>query len=78
MNERAQRENILAHLLACKTLTPVEALDMYGCFRLGARIWELKQPQHGSHPIITKMVTLDSGKRVAEYIYNFGQERQAA
>lgn len=78
MIERAQREHILDHLMACNTITPVEALDLFGCFRLGARIWELKQPAHGSHQIITKMVMLDGGKRVAEYSYDFGQARRAA
>lgn len=78
MIEKAQREQILSHLMACKSITPIEALDLYGCFRLGARIWELKQPEHGAHQIVTKMVAIDGGKRVAEYTYNFGQVQRAA
>lgn len=37
-----QKELILNHLRKHKTITPLEALRKYGCFRLGARIYELK------------------------------------
>ena len=38
-----QSEAILNHLKAGKTLTPLEALDRFGCFRLAARIIELRR-----------------------------------
>lgn len=33
---------ILDYLLKGNTITPLEALDLFKCFRLGARMWELK------------------------------------
>ncbi len=60
-----QRDLILAYLKAGKTLTALEALDMFGCFRLSARIKELKDD---GHMIMTRMIlTKHSRKRVAEY-----------
>lgn len=37
-----QIEQIKNHLLAGNTLTPLEALGVFGCFRLAARIDELR------------------------------------
>jgi len=38
-----QTEMIRAHLQAGRDITPVEALNQYGCFRLAARIDELRK-----------------------------------
>lgn len=45
-------------------ITPLEALEVIGTFRLGARIWELKRD---GWPIETDMVKTPSGKRIARY-----------
>jgi len=37
-----QRNDILTYLQSGRSLTPLKALDLFGCMRLGARIWELK------------------------------------
>lgn len=37
---------ILDHLKAHHSITPLDALRLYGCMRLGARIWELKRMGH--------------------------------
>lgn len=37
-----QKELIKHHLLSGGTISPIEALQKYGCFRLGARIWDLR------------------------------------
>lgn len=37
-----QTEQIRAHLQAGQDITPLEALDRYGCFRLASRIAELR------------------------------------
>jgi len=50
--------------LSTRPLTALEALEGCGCFRLAARIKELRF--HG-HKIITTMVTLPTGKSVAQY-----------
>ncbi len=37
-----QREQIKDHLTDGKAITPIEALNLYGCFRLAAIIFNLK------------------------------------
>jgi hypothetical protein len=37
---------------------------MFGCFRLGARIWDLKRR---GEDIVSERYTTTSGKRVAKY-----------
>lgn len=37
-----QIKAILEHLKKHGSITPFEALQEYGCFRLGARIWDLR------------------------------------
>lgn len=39
---KSQKDRIKAHLLSGKSISPLEALNLYGCFRLGARIWDLR------------------------------------
>lgn len=41
-----QTSQILDHLKAYHTITPLDALRLYGCMRLGARIWDLKRMGH--------------------------------
>ena len=44
MKNNSQRKKILHYLENHKNgITPREALDRFGCFRLGARIFELKK-----------------------------------
>ncbi len=38
----AQNEMILEHLLKGWSITPLEALNLYGSLRLGARIYDLR------------------------------------
>ena len=38
-----QRELIRDDLLRGKTITPIDALEKYGCYRLAARICELRK-----------------------------------
>lgn len=59
-----QTAAILARLKTGRSITPIEALDEFGCFRLGARIYDLKQD---GHHIVKEMVEVPSGKRVASY-----------
>ena len=62
--DKSQAAAILRHLQRGRMLIPLEALHRYGCLRLGARVWELKQDGHNITP---EMVTLRNGKRVARY-----------
>jgi hypothetical protein len=61
----SQRTEILNFLKTRKQLTPLEALKRFGCMRLGARIWELKQDGHRIH---TSMVEVGNEKRVGSYL----------
>ena len=59
----SQNEVILNHLKTIGSITPMEALLDYGCFRLGARIYDLKR---SGYNIVAKAVEAN-GKRFAEY-----------
>lgn len=58
-----QKQMIMNHLRTYDGITPLEALNRYGCFRLGARIADLKNDGIG---IRTEMVK-ENGKRYARY-----------
>lgn len=56
---------ILADLKRGRKITPISALEDYGCFRLGARVYDLKRK---GHPITTEMIEdRRTGKRYARY-----------
>ncbi len=59
----SQENDILYHLRNIGSLTPLDALQKYGCFRLGARILELRQE---GYDIKTTMIEYN-GKRFANY-----------
>lgn len=58
-----QSNDILTYLKSGRSLTPLEALDRFGCLRLGARIWDLKQE---GYEIRSEQVEFN-GKYVAQY-----------
>lgn len=60
----SQCKRILEHLRNGHTITQAEAYDLYRCFRLSARIYDLKE--RGEN-IVSEMVVTPSGKRVAQY-----------
>lgn len=59
-----QTDRILWHLKAGHKLTPIDALNKFGCFRLGARIWDIKEM---GFKIRTKLVKTNTNKNIAEY-----------
>jgi|TARA_R100001086_G_scaffold238074_2_gene162563 hypothetical protein len=61
----SQAKNILAHLQQHKSITPLEALNQYGCFRLAAVILNLKKDGHN---IVTHIIKKNK-KRFAQYHY---------
>ena len=65
-NETQKRETqtkkIKAHLLSGKGITPIHALNEFGCFRLAARICELRKTMN----IKTTFVN-DGNKTFARY-----------
>ena len=58
-----QRKQILKFLEKGNGLTPMTALTLFKCFRLSARIYELKRE---GHPIKTELVKRNK-KHVARY-----------
>lgn len=59
-----QAKVILDHLLTGKPLTALDALNEYGCFRLAARIHELRKEGWDIEEV---MVSTQGGKRHASY-----------
>ena len=64
-NTDSQNALIKGWLLNGHSLTQLEALTQFGCFRLAARIANLRDKGFN---VETDMVTLENGKRVARYI----------
>ena len=58
-----QTEMIRAHLEAGQTITPLDALNQYGCFRLAARIDELRKDGLD----IQTITETRNGKKYAKY-----------
>ena len=59
-----QSKLILEHMKRYDDITPLEALEMYGCLRLSARIWELRKKGY----IIETDAVRRNGKCYAKYI----------
>ena len=57
-----QAKVILDHLLSGRPLTALDALNEYGCFRLAARIHELRKDYE-----IDEVMVERNGKRYASY-----------
>ena len=61
----SQADNILRDLRAGKKLTPLDSLDEHDCWRLGARIYDLRRQ---GHDIKTEHIVNEvTGKRYARY-----------
>jgi hypothetical protein len=58
-------QKIKKHLLSGCGISTLYAIKKWKCTRLGARIYDLRQPPHNMN-IVTTMVQLD-GKRYARY-----------
>lgn len=63
-----QNEQIRKYLEAGNTLTPLEALNLFGCFRLATRIFELKK--QGLNILTDIVKDAATGKRYAKYRLN--------
>lgn len=59
-----QTKMIKAHLDQGNSITAIEALDMFRCFRLASRMHELKE---SGYPFMKEMVKLDNGRAIAQY-----------
>ena len=61
---RSQTDLILEWMLAGHTITPLEALERFKCFRLGARIADIKAR---GYLVYSEFVTGDNGKKFKKY-----------
>lgn len=59
-----QNQAILEHLKTGRAITPLDALDLFGSFRLSARIFDLKEQ---GWPIECERVDVGGGRRVGHY-----------
>lgn len=62
----SQEEDVFNHLYTHGSITPIEALNKYGCFRLGARIYDLRKEGHE----ISTIPVAGKGNRYAKYVLN--------
>ena len=61
--KESQSQRILAYLQQGNSITPIDALELFGCFRLSARIADLR---HLGYSIVTDKVSRN-GKNFASY-----------
>ena len=62
--EMSQNQKILKHLRSGKSLSPLQALGLFGCYRLAGRIYDLKR---AGHQIETIIKSDDQGRTYASY-----------
>ena len=60
----SQTKQIADYLNKGKKLTPIDALTKFGCFRLAARIADLR---NNGMIIVTNTIKLDNKRQVAQY-----------
>lgn len=60
----SQAQYILDHLKKGESITQMEALKLFGCFRLASRINELRD---SGYDIETRIKRTTTGKQIAEY-----------
>ena len=62
-----QTEMILKHMQTFGSITPIEALQEYGCFRLAARINDLREAYEIETTTIERVNQFGKKVRFAEY-----------
>lgn len=63
-------EKVLEWLKEKGSITPMDALRGFGCYRLGARIWDLRH--RFGVMIRTEWVKSDAGEKYARYVLEEG------
>ena len=65
---KSQKRQILAHLQIIGAITPIEALNLFGCFRLSGRINELRSEGNTIETVMIEVPSPFGGiKKVAQY-----------
>lgn len=70
----SQEQAILDYLKTGKSITQLDALKMFGCFRLGARIWDLRKKGYRIEEVDTHI----NGKTFARYFLASEEEQTIA
>lgn len=68
-SEESQCRRILDHMLEGYPITQAMAVELYGCYRLSARIWDLRHRQKWGAPVIKDEMESDprTGSRFKRY-----------
>ena len=66
----SQKAKILKHLMSKKSLSPLKAIGLFGCYRLASRIHELK---NDGYPIETVIKSDGQGRTYASYMMEYDQ-----
>ncbi len=64
MKKPSQKDKILKWMKLGKTITPIQALDRFGCFRLSAIVYNLK---HEGFTISKVLIKNKHGNHFAKY-----------
>lgn len=62
---KSQCDMIIAYLKKGYSITQLDALNLFGCFRLASRVHDLRERGYN---IIACRITTPMGKRVCEYV----------
>lgn len=72
---RSQCDKILAHMQSGKGISQYEAAQKYGCYRLSARIWDLREQGYDiSKTMVTKKNSEGNSVSFAVYRLEGGAE----
>lgn len=74
-SSESQNSSILAHLERGESISPLQALEKYQCFRLAARIYDLRLKGHSIHQ---ETAYTKERKRYAVYSLNRGDGNSAS
>ena len=69
-SSQSQASRILAYMQQGNRITGIEALELFGCFRLPARIADIRDR---GYEIKSETITLRNGKRVKDYWMEIAQ-----
>ena len=64
VESKSQTDRILEYMLSGKSITPLEALNLFGCLRLGARIADIKAR---GYLVYSEFVSTPTEKKVKRY-----------
>ena len=71
MKKKTQKERVLKFMEEGNSITPIEALERFGCFRLAHIIWEIRKDRH----VYTRMIKHPKyGTKFAEYSFKKHEE----